>query len=61
MSNIKYDGYDPKTLGPNVLSLYGLLHNDWITRTEFNDKIKRAEYEDEALKSMSQYERENRF
>ena len=61
MSSTKYDGYDPKTLGPNVHSLYDLLHNGWIDRKEFNNQIKKAEYEDEVLKGMSQYEKDNRF
>ena len=61
MSVIKYDGYNPKTLGPNVLGLYDMLHKGWIDRAEFTRQIARAEYEDELYNNKSQYERENRY
>lgn len=60
MKSPKYDGYDPKTLGPNVHALYDLLHNGFIDRAEFNRKLPGAEYEDELYKNQSQYEKENK-
>ena len=58
---IKYDGMDPNKLGPSVHGLYDLLHQGVIDRAQFNQKIGRAEYQDEIYNSLSQYERENKY